>query len=358
MYRTETTYIAPIGSMAICRDGEILAGFREAHRGPLWSHVDPSSRAAMLRSTDGGSSWGEHAVLYDDDQAIQDPCLSVLSDGTVICNFFKWQVGTEEDLPVDPPPGRLTRRGWDAVHAAWTLGTYVLKSTDKGRSWKGDPVQVETPLGKATLTSDPVIELAEGDLLIPLYGKPGGGETDIAAVCRSSDGGATWGGYSVAASDPLFNVQFCEPSIVELSPGKLLCMSRGHYIQDPAKGADSGVPMYLYQSESDDGGRTWTNLHRTDIWGHPAHLLELADGRVLCTYGYRRHPFGVRGCISPDGGRTWDLENELILYTGGKGFDLGYPCSVQRDDGVVITAWYESSHPGVSELQALLYTLG
>ena len=50
-------------------------------------------------------------------------------------------------------------------------------------------------------------------------------------------------------------------------------------------------------------GRTWSQPIKTAMWGFPAHLLELRDGRILCTYGYRRKPYGVRASISKDGAR-------------------------------------------------------
>ena len=49
----------------------------------------------------------------------------------------------------------------------------------------------------------------------------------------------------------------------------------------------------------------------TPMWGCPPHLLALGDGRLLCTYGYRRAPFGVRACLSHDGGETWEDEIRL-----------------------------------------------
>ena len=65
----------------------------------------------------------------------------------------------------------------------------------------------------------------------------------------------------------------------------------------------------MVQRWSEDGGVTWSLPLRTDIWGYPPHLLKLRDGRVLCTYGYRRDPMGVRAVLSHDGGESWDTDN-------------------------------------------------
>ena len=51
--------------------------------------------------------------------------------------------------------------------------------------------------------------------------------------------------------------------------------------------------------------------------GYPNHLLKLRDGRILCTFGYRRKPMGVRALLSEDGGRTWDLDHEYVRRDNG-----------------------------------------
>ncbi|MGB9718604.1 MAG: sialidase family protein [Thermoproteota archaeon] len=56
---------------------------------------------------------------------------------------------------------------------------------------------------------------------------------------------------------------------------------------------------------SEDGGLTWRFQSRVNDWGAPAALQTLKDGRLLCTYGYRVPPYGVRARISGDGGETW-----------------------------------------------------
>lgn len=83
------------------------------------------------------------------------------------------------------------------------------------------------------------------------------------------------------------------------------------------------------------------------MWGFPAHVLELDDGRLLCTYGYRRKPYGVRGTLSHDGGRTWDIANEIVIRDDGGTSDLGYPFSIQLPDGRVLVAYYfNQERPG------------
>ena len=76
------------------------------------------------------------------------------------------------------------------------------------------------------------------------------------------------------------------------------------------------------------------------MWGFPAHVLELSDGRLLCAYGYRRPPFGVRATLSYDGGETWDIANEIVVRDDGGTSDLGYPVSIELPDGRVLMAYY------------------
>ena len=68
------------------------------------------------------------------------------------------------------------------------------------------------------------------------------------------------------------------------------------------------------------------------------------DGRLLCTYGYRpgRHgdPGGIRATVSRDGGRSWDIDQEVRLRSDFLNMDIGYPESLQLPDGSVLTVYY------------------
>ena len=56
------------------------------------------------------------------------------------------------------------------------------------------------------------------------------------------------------------------------------------------------------------------------------------------TYGHRRPPFGNQARISEDG-QTWS--EPMVISDDGSGGDLGYPSTVQVDDGSLVTVWYE-----------------
>jgi hypothetical protein len=47
--------------------------------------------------------------------------------------------------------------------------------------------------------------------------------------------------------------------------------------------------------------------------------------------------------VSADGGETWSEPVRLIDWNG---LDGGYPSSVQRADGQIVTAYYASALPG------------
>lgn len=77
---------------------------------------------------------------------------------------------------------------------------------------------------------------------------------------------------------------------------------------------------------------------RIDNGGDPASLTRLQDGRIAMVYGWRRLPYGIRARISDDEGQTWSAET--ILRDDGRSWDLGYPRTVQRPDGNLVTAYY------------------
>ena len=133
-------------------------------------------------------------------------------------------------------------------------------------------------------------------------------------------------------ADGTYDLSASEPHAIELPDGTIICHIR------------TNGPFTIYQSESKDGGRTWTAPHRIEgVCGAPAHLLRHSSGVLMSLYSNRgtpfgTAPFGVNAMFSTDDGKTWDTEN--IIYDKGSGFDLGYPCSVELDDGSILTVFY------------------
>ncbi|MGQ9584232.1 MAG: sialidase family protein [Anaerolineae bacterium] len=371
------------------KNGEVLAIFNE-ERYPF--HHD-SGQTVIVRSKDGGKTWdpaSRQVVLpYTDKTGNWDCGLCQLADGTLLVNlcmtgYFKkgiradsvsWSAG-----PVTEEWGDWT---WAYQLQSW-LGTFVLKSTDNGRTW-GEPIPVNVRPLKHGGTRLGCWQMPNGSILMGVYGRitgyglGGEYETLRAALIRSDDNGENWEYYSTLAYDPASIFDYSEPALLRLADGRMVCMARTHV--RPSRDAKNLSLMI-----SEDDGFTWTLPKPTNIWGYPAELLSLRDGRVLMVYGYRRPPYGVRGCISEDG-ITWDVKNEFIISEGGvpKAVDeetsttvpthypgpglkmrghinwnhpglfqhIGYPSAVQLDDGTILCAYHEWS----DEAQPIQYVL-
>jgi hypothetical protein len=125
----------------------------------------------------------------------------------------------------------------------------------------------------------------------------------------------------------------CEPHSIQLPDGKILTHIRVQI------GGENPI-FTIYQSESDDGGKTWTEpvalLDRNG--GAPAHLLRHSSGVLISTYGYRNAPYGIRAMFSKDGGKSWDTGYEV--WNEGVNSDLGYPATVELQDGSLLTVFY------------------
>ena len=128
------------------------------------------------------------------------------------------------------------------------------------------------------------------------------------------------------------NIYFYEPNAMQLPDGKILCHLR-------AENADETL-FTLYQTESTDNGVTWSKPHQiiSDDSGAPAHILRHSSGTLITTYSHRKRPYGIWASFSYDNGETWC--DESILHHAYETDDLGYPSTIELDNGELITAFY------------------
>jgi hypothetical protein len=188
------------------------------------------------------------------------------------------------------------------------------------------------------------IQLKDGRLLY--VGKSGdadhknlGAGVGKIVAAESTDRGRSWRVIGELPFPAQISVlQFChEPHAVETADGRIVALTRSHYKGEGFLGS--------VQSESADGGKTWTMAKPVGIDGYPPHLIRLKDGKLLAVYGRRWNDCGEYACLSDDNGRTWDVRNEIKLAGHWNG-DLGYPASVQLPDGTILTVYYQAENKG------------
>ena len=328
------------------QNGDLVTAFRQSpiREEMAHQHLDPESRIVLVRSTDDGKTWDpDSRVIIDASDGAQDinmVRITQLSSGELIANNHRWVVipdGEEERL------NELEGRRWVLFRSQPPYGTVVydsltfMRSNDQGHTWSApQPVGISSFAYLTHTGYNEAIEMPDGMLLAPFHGRCAADEQDRFFVARSHDSGCTWGEPSTVAYDPERRIGFHEPPLLRLPDGKLLSVIR-----------TAGADGYLYQTFSTDDGWTWQGLKRTPIWGHPSHLLRLRSGRILCAYGYRREPFGVRAVFSDDEGQTWDMDSGIVIRADGLHRDLGYPTSVQLEDDRILIVYYFHGEDGI-----------
>lgn len=331
--RDETQYyITPW--LVRTKTGELLVTAREAHAraADFRGHVDPTARGVLVRSKDGGRTWSGKTVFDDETYRFsqtQDVPFLELSDSSLLVTMYSWAVSP---LPMQFPGRRPFTYTFEGL---WTVA-----SRDGGETWT--PRRPVTVSGLPPLsTRVPPVQLPDGTLVMAVYDegpKRSGLDWSRCWAIRSDDRGLTWHSPALIAEDENHRRNFEEPSLLRMRNGRMIAMMRITAGRSPL--FPNETEGFLWQSESADAGRTWSKPVKTAIWGYPADVIELENSRLLCTYGYRRRPFGVRAVLSRDGGKTWDLDRTIVLRDDGGNGDLGYPSSVEMPDGRVLTVYW------------------
>ena len=340
-----------IGWPTVCRTkgGDLFAVFS----GDRDEHVCPWGKAQMIRSTDGGKTWGApvnicNTILDDRDSGIIE-----LNDGTLVMAWFTsiaYRSSIRDRAKLTPGSPQfywwLHDEKLRPAEVEEQLGAFTRRSTDGGKTWEA---AVRTPCS----TPHGPIQLKDGRLLY--VGKSGdadhlnlGAGIGKIVAAESRDQGRSWQVIGEIPHPALINILHdChEPHAVETTDGRIVAQIRCENRKDGFYGS--------IQSESSDGGKTWTEAKPVGLDGFPPHLIRLADGKLLSVYGRRWGHFGEFACLSDDQGRTWDVQNEIKLAGHWNG-DLGYPASVQLPDGTILTVYYQAETQG--EKTCLIGTL-
>lgn len=194
--------------------------------------------------------------------------------------------------------------------------TYWMASQD-GATWSEPKELVPGDVGGRGPVKNKAIILSDGAWLAPA-------STEHKAwkpfADRSEDGGLTW-----TRTADFMDKGGIQPTFWESSPGQVHALMRT-------------TKCWIYRSDSQDGGRTWTKAEKTTLPNNNSGIdaLRLDDGRVLLVYNPVGLDWGPRTplslAVSEDNGASWTnithLENEKGEYS--------YPSIVRTAKGVAI----------------------
>lgn len=134
-------------------------------------------------------------------------------------------------------------------------------------------------------------------------------------------------GSLIAADD------YNETDILHLRAGRWLAVCR------------TKLDYHVQLFASDDDGRSWQDRGPlTQLAEHPAHLLRLADGLILFTFGIRIGKRGVGARFSDDEGASWSEPRILVRCEDAS--DGGYPSSCQMAEGTIGLLHQQDRCPG------------
>lgn len=197
----------------------------------------------------------------------------------------------------------------------WGMST---STSDNGRTWS-QPVRL--PEGVLGPIKNKPVRLSDGTIISPSSTE----STDQPSLWRvhferSSDDGKTWTIVRPAVTPGSPELHAIQPSILLHGGRRLQALGRTR-------------SQRIFETWSDDGGRTWSAITLTDLPNPSAgtDAVTLRDGRHLIVYNHTvkgRSPLNI--AVSADG-KAWDAALVLERDAG----EYSYPAVIQTSDGLV-----------------------
>lgn len=305
-------------------DGTLLA-FAEGRRAGRGDAGDID--LVLRRSGDGGATWGEMTVVWDDGpNTCGNPCPVVDTATGWVHLLATRNLGTDSEREIIDQTSESSRTVW------------VLTSDDAGASW-GEPREITEGVKANDWTwyatgpgNGICLRWGEhaGRLVVACDHIEAGTKKYYSHAIVSDDHGETWRMGGTTPSD-----QVNECAVAEIGPGRLLLNMRNYDRLVHARAL----------SISEDAGESWGELWRDETLVEPicqASMIALGDGGAPeLGVGFDpptlvfSNPASAEGRTrmtvrtSVDGGKTWS--EGVVLHEGPS----AYSSLVDLGDGVV-----------------------
>src|SRR2546423_3255431 len=262
-------------------DGELVCGFSTNEDSPAFNYK-------LVRSTDGGSTWGSKVTIASTGLDTYEGSFAQTSSTNLVVVYGEgdgvackrsgdrgatWSSAVTVAAPGggDDPHPSLTKLGNGNLVAAYSYKNQIIakRSTDGGATWSS----AVTVASSATLAyhSPSVVRAASGNLVLAFVSGQVGGSNVF--ITRSTDSGSTWSApfKTLSAAQDSFN----DPNLTLLNSGDLVL-----WVVDgtPDTGARSDSFML-----SHDEGQTWTceGPVYNDSDPHRLNAVQLIDNSML-----------------------------------------------------------------------------
>lgn len=310
-------------------ENEILVGFSVGDYKDLGgAHYDydrtQPEENILARSTDGGHNW---SLEYPASQHVLVGTKG-MRKGTIPPEQFEPEpVACPGGIDFTHPDFAITLR----FEGVQTGASRFYHSDDRGKTWKG-PFRLPLLGQKGIAARTDFLINGKHDAFFFLTASKSDNREGRVICTRTTDGGKTFEFVSYVGPEP--NGFSIMPSTLRLSATDMLCLIRRR------SGPSEKERGWIQAWRTHDNGSSWVfdqDVAETGI-GNPPHLIRLKDGRLSLTYGFRDAPFAMHARFSSDDGKNWT--EPFILDGDAACLDIGYPRTVQRPDGKLVTIYY------------------
>lgn len=309
-------------------EDNVLLAFAEGRKRDCWSDGGDTD-IVMKRSSDGGRTWGDLKVIWDDGANAchnPTPILDQVNERVVL--LTSWSSETDHLKKHRTGKNENIRRAFtfyaDLKGENWSMAREITHNAMADTSWwfsvgPGSGIQLKYGAHQGRLVAGAwYVEKATNDY--------------YSLAVYSDDFGDTW---QVGNPVPLEGGN--ESEIVEFTSGELMINSRNYSLLDLEEKRAPGEVSYRITALSQNGGMTWTHARRDSALIEPVcqaslHYVEdYSDhGGVLLfsnpPHARLREDLSVRASL--DEGKSWPYI--LRIYEGPS----AYSDLTDLDDGI------------------------
>ena len=303
------------------------------------SHYDKRGGGKRFISTNGGLNWTiiQKSILY--------PGYKNNNNNYVITVPKNWRKVEKDKLDHFKKSNAILKYSKGKYWTSKGVFQKEISLKDSLISSKSLTLPQHALLMGSNLSS--YIRRKDGLRILALFGKLYETQKeDQIFILRSINDGSSWD-FIIPYESPfsLKKVGLGETALLETGLDSILGISRG---------SDG----YLYSFKSLNNGLSWTLPNKMPIYGHPANIIKINRNQILCTYGYREEPIGIKAVVL-DKESLNIISDTFNLRNDGKGnpYDTGYPMTIMLKDKTFISTYYISSDDGITHISSTKWRL-